>query len=89
MFAEVPLEVPIYKGAYLILTKNLNKAIGFVNGMGATVLGMDKNMSWSGPIRARSWQCILGPRKAKSCTTLCALATPVRCTKFKTPRFLM
>ena len=42
MFAEVPLEVPIYKGAYLILTKNLNKAIGFVNGMGATVLGMDK-----------------------------------------------
>ena len=43
MFAEVPLEVPIYKGAYLILTKNLNKAIGFVNGMGATVLGMDKN----------------------------------------------
>ena len=41
MFAEVPLEVPIYKGAYVILTKNLNKAVGFVNGMGATVLGMD------------------------------------------------
>jgi hypothetical protein len=43
MVAEVPLEVPIYKGAYVILTKNLNKEIGFVNGMGATVIGMDKN----------------------------------------------
>ena len=42
MFAEVPLDVPIYRGAYVILTKNLNKEIGFVNGMGATVLGMDK-----------------------------------------------
>ena len=43
LVAEVPLQVPIYRGAYLILTKNLNKAVGFVNGMGATVLGMDGN----------------------------------------------
>ena len=43
MVAEVPLQVPIYRGAYVILTKNLNKAVGFVNGMGATVLGMDRD----------------------------------------------
>ena len=42
MVAEVPLDVGIYREAYVILTKNLNKEIGFVNGMGATVLGMDK-----------------------------------------------
>ena len=40
MVAEEPLQVPIYKDARVILTKNLNKAVGFVNGMGATVLGM-------------------------------------------------
>ena len=38
---ENPLWMPIYQGAKVILTKNLNKAIGFVNGMGATILGMD------------------------------------------------
>ena len=37
---ENPLWMPIYQGAKVILTKNLNKAIGFVNGMGATILGM-------------------------------------------------
>ena len=43
MAAEDPLWRPIYKDVYIILTKNLNKAIGFVNGMGATVQGMDKD----------------------------------------------
>ena len=43
MVAEEPLEVPIYKGARIILTKNLNKEIGFVNGMEAEVLGVDRN----------------------------------------------
>ena len=37
----VPLEVRIFAGARIILTKNLNKPIGFVNGMGATVVTMD------------------------------------------------
>ena len=32
---------PAFVGARVMLTKNLNKAIGFVNGMGATVLGTD------------------------------------------------
>lgn len=41
MVDEVPDEVPIYLGARVILTKNLNKAVGFVNGMGATVIGID------------------------------------------------
>ena len=41
MVAQQPTEVPIYVGSRVILTKNLNKSIGFVNGMGATVLGMD------------------------------------------------
>ena len=40
--AEDPLEAPIYEGARVVLTKNLNKEIGFVNGMGATVLGLDR-----------------------------------------------
>ena len=39
---DVPAEVPIYIGMKVILTKNLNKGIGFVNGMAATVLGMDR-----------------------------------------------
>ena len=38
---DVPAEVPIYIGMKVVLTKNLNKGIGFVNGMAATVLGMD------------------------------------------------
>ena len=37
-----PAEVPIYVGMKVILTKNLNKAVGFVNGMGAVVLGLDR-----------------------------------------------
>eukprot|EP00434_Breviolum_minutum_P041512 symbB.v1.2.036926.t1/scaffold5330.1/size28357/2 len=43
LVAEEPLHVPIFVGAKVILTKNLNKQIGFVNGMGATVLGMVRN----------------------------------------------
>ena len=39
--AEDPFEASIFVGARVILTQNLNKSIGFVNGMGATVLGMD------------------------------------------------
>jgi hypothetical protein len=35
-----PEEVSIYKGMRITLTKNLNKTVGFVNGMGAEVLGM-------------------------------------------------
>ena len=40
MVAEQPLDIPVFMGAKIILTKNLNKAIGFVNGMGAKVVGM-------------------------------------------------
>ena len=36
----IPEQVPIHKGMRVTLTKNLNKRAGFVNGMGATVLGM-------------------------------------------------
>ena len=39
---DEPAEIPIYVGMKVILTKNLNKAVGFVNGMGAEVLGMDR-----------------------------------------------
>jgi hypothetical protein len=39
---EAPLELPMYLGVRIVLTKNLNKNTGFVNGMGATVLGMDR-----------------------------------------------
>ena len=41
MVAQAPVEVPIYRGSRILLTKNLNKSIGFVNGMGAVVLGID------------------------------------------------
>ncbi|CAE7550517.1 unnamed protein product, partial [Symbiodinium sp. CCMP2592] len=41
MVTQTPVEVPIYAGSRVILTKNLNKSVGFVNGMGAVVLGMD------------------------------------------------
>ena len=41
MVDEQPLEIPIFAGARTLLTKNLNKPIGFVNGMGATVVAMD------------------------------------------------
>ena len=41
LIAEAPHEITLYTGARVLLTKNLNKAIGFVNGMGATVLGID------------------------------------------------
>jgi ATP-dependent exoDNAse (exonuclease V) alpha subunit len=43
LIAEEPLEVAIFAGARVILTKNLNKDIGFVNGMGATVQGLERN----------------------------------------------
>ncbi|CAJ1389860.1 unnamed protein product [Effrenium voratum] len=42
LVAETPLETPL-SGARVVLTKNLNKTVGFVNGMGATVLGMDND----------------------------------------------
>ena len=54
MVSEQPLEVPIYPNARIILTKNLNKAIGFVNGMGATVVGMQQ-----GNVMARTDQGVL------------------------------
>ena len=38
LVAEVPLMQRIYKDMRIILTKNLNKEIGFVNGMRAVVL---------------------------------------------------
>ena len=38
--ADEPLPLPVHQGARVILTKNLNKAIGFVNGMGATIVAM-------------------------------------------------
>ena len=34
---------PIYKGMRITLTKNLQKDVGFVNGMGAVVLGMGRS----------------------------------------------
>ena len=43
LVAETPLETPLFAGARVVLTKNLNKTVGFVNGMGATVLGMDND----------------------------------------------
>ena len=39
---DEPAEIPIHIGMKVILTKNLNKAVGFVNGMGTQVLGMDR-----------------------------------------------
>ena len=38
---SVPLMMKVFEGARVILTKNLNKQIGFVNGMSGTVLGMN------------------------------------------------
>ena len=35
-----PEQIPIYRDMRITLTKNLNKKVGFVNGMGATVMGM-------------------------------------------------
>ena len=48
LVAEEPLHIPIFAGANVILAKvilakGLNKQIGFVNGMGATVLSMVGN----------------------------------------------
>ena len=40
---EVPSRLPLHKGMRVVLTKNLNKPIGFVNGMPATVLGMQNS----------------------------------------------
>ena len=42
LIAEVPLMQRIYKDMRVILTKNLNKEIGFVNGMRAVVLSATK-----------------------------------------------
>ena len=43
MVGEAPQQTHVYAGARVILTKNLNKSVGFVNGMGAVVLGMDND----------------------------------------------
>ena len=40
---EAPSRLPLHKGMRVVLTKNLNKPIGFVNGMPATVLGMQNS----------------------------------------------
>ena len=42
-WCDVPQEQPIYAGMRIILTKNLHKDVGYVNGMPATVLRMDRN----------------------------------------------
>jgi len=39
----MPLQLPIYVGARVTLTRNIDKARDFVNGMAATVLGMKKS----------------------------------------------
>ena len=41
MVESEPSRLRIFRGMRITLTKNENKRIGFVNGMGATVLGMD------------------------------------------------
>jgi hypothetical protein len=50
LVGEVPMTMPIYLGMRVILTKNLKKKIGFVNGMGAVVLGMTQR----GNVRVRT-----------------------------------
>ena len=40
MIGQDPMWTPIHVGARVILTKNLNKITGFVNGMGAKVVEM-------------------------------------------------
>ena len=37
----MPLQVPIYKGMRVVLTKTVRKDVDFVNGMECTVLGYD------------------------------------------------
>ncbi len=43
LIATIPLQLPIYVGARVTLTRNVAKARDFVNGMAATVLGMKKS----------------------------------------------
>jgi len=43
MVKEDPLPVSVFVGMRVTLTKNLNKEVGYVNGMGAEVLGMNNN----------------------------------------------
>jgi hypothetical protein len=38
-----PILMSVFLGMSVVLTKNLNKSIGFVNGMGAKVLGVDRH----------------------------------------------
>ena len=42
MRGNVRLDSPIYLGARVTLTKNLNKEVGYVNGMGGIAVGLDK-----------------------------------------------
>ena len=43
LVATEPLQLPVFVGARVILTRNIDKARDFVNGMTATVLGMKKS----------------------------------------------
>ena len=43
LIAAIPLQLPIYVGARVTLTRNVDKARDFVNGMAATVMGMKKS----------------------------------------------
>ena len=44
MVTHEPLHINIYAGMKVILTKNINKAIGFVNGMGAEVQYVERDL---------------------------------------------
>ena len=44
MVAEFPLDLKIYAGMRITLTKNLKKSIGFVNGMGAKIIAVEGNL---------------------------------------------
>ena len=82
-----PLQMRVYTGMRVILTKNLNKAIGFVNGMAATVLGMDYGMWWCAQIRAAASLSTLGLPGTRSCTSLSGWGMPAHCTRSKAPHF--
>ena len=62
MVRQVPLWQPIYKGMRVIITKNLNKETGYVNGMRATVLGVTGMVSWCAQIRVVASSSITGHR---------------------------
>ena len=85
MVAEEPLEVTLYLNARVILTKNLNKAIGFVNGMGAVVLGLQNGNSSCALTKVCVWRSTPGPQRTAWPTTRCDSGIQARCTKCKAP----